>query len=217
MNNLEKYNCFICRKPILGLKGQDLVLDSYLLTGSGEDKKILDNETFGSVHIKCLSEDAFAFNFWRTRLLEHYSAGSFYKYKDDILINNNSAEIMSFESIQIFSVRKIEIQSVDDAQNNIASEHEINVDLTSLGRNDLNQISEALKKRNLFPLIELIGKLKISDFIINSETLSDASIKAFVAEEEETFYALKEGFFSGICIYKIFVSDDFLSGLNTLG
>lgn len=216
MNKLSRYNCSLCKKPIIGIKGQDLVLDTYLLSESIEDKRILEKGIFGSVHIKCLLNDYSNYNFWHKKLSEHYLNGSFYECNDDILINKNSLEIMSFEENQIFSLRNIEILSINQIENTILIRDEINVDLTSLKNNDIIRLTKKLKDENQSYLSELIDLIKINELIINPIILSNAIIKPFDNDKDETFYNLKESFFSGICEYKILVSNSFLSCLYKL-
>lgn len=45
--------CFECKLPVLGLRGQDTMLDTYYLTSSDQD--ILDADAFGDCHLICLA------------------------------------------------------------------------------------------------------------------------------------------------------------------
>lgn len=49
--------CFICGLPVLGLAGQDAVLDTFVLVDEPEDFELVRASKFGDVHLCCLAHD----------------------------------------------------------------------------------------------------------------------------------------------------------------
>jgi hypothetical protein len=58
--------CPFCGDPVLGLAGQDLLLDTYLLQDEAEDRAVLAAGAFGDVHARCLLESPWG-RFWSLR------------------------------------------------------------------------------------------------------------------------------------------------------
>ncbi|MBS1910850.1 MAG: hypothetical protein JST22_02575 [Bacteroidetes bacterium] len=60
--------CFICSQQVVGLNGQDTVLDTFFLHSTRDDKLALSEQAFGECHLLCLTESAWGV-FWGSRIV----------------------------------------------------------------------------------------------------------------------------------------------------
>jgi hypothetical protein len=59
--------CFLCADQVLGLRGQDVTLDTFYLCNQDEDQKALANDAFGECHLRCLINSKWG-GFWARRI-----------------------------------------------------------------------------------------------------------------------------------------------------
>jgi hypothetical protein len=69
---LDARPCFLCGNTVLGLAGQDIVLDTFLLRPGKRDDEVLAEEAFGPCHLKCLIGSRWA-SFWSERVSQNYT------------------------------------------------------------------------------------------------------------------------------------------------
>jgi hypothetical protein len=74
---MNKLCCF-CKMPVLGIFGQDDLLDSYNLQREEEDQRAVAEGAFGSCHIKCLLNSPWN-DFWVKRRLANFMDPRGYK------------------------------------------------------------------------------------------------------------------------------------------
>ena len=67
---MNKFCCF-CKIPVLGIFGQDDLLDTYNLQRDEEDQRAVAEGAFGSCHIKCLLSSPWN-DFWVKRRLANF-------------------------------------------------------------------------------------------------------------------------------------------------
>jgi hypothetical protein len=81
---VKNKTCCFCKKTVLGVFGQDDLLDTYYLKNSPEDNQVLSAKIYGSCHIKCLLESPWK-EFWATRRLDNLVTVRGYQlvYKDE--------------------------------------------------------------------------------------------------------------------------------------
>ena len=214
--NLSNFICYICKKPVLGLKGQDVILDTYLLNDSLESKAVLQSENYGRVHLTCLSQDSHYWDFWRSRLHENFVTRGYTVWSEQILVNKNAKELVIFEPNRWFSVRNTEIVSLDQATQKIQVRHEVNLILSNLSKKETDQISDHLHKPSGYQLNDLIARLELEPVILHRDELVSARISPLEDEAKETFRALKEGFLTATCTYCLSLSQESFSLLSTL-
>jgi hypothetical protein len=65
--------CPFCDDPVVGLAGQDVSLDTFLLRSTDEDRAVLESGFFGPAHFRCLVETALG-SFWARRTVENMSS-----------------------------------------------------------------------------------------------------------------------------------------------
>src|SRR4051812_16703878 len=84
--------CPLCSQIVLGLRGQDINLDTFYLTSGVEDKAIFDAGVFGECHIACLVSSSWA-RLWGVRILQNlFNVRGFTLVYEDVewLIGRNS-------------------------------------------------------------------------------------------------------------------------------
>jgi len=68
--NRRADGCFICGRLVLGLVGQDTVLDTMFLKSEEEDNQVVQESAFGPVHYSCLLRSKWV-QFWSKRIYEN--------------------------------------------------------------------------------------------------------------------------------------------------
>jgi hypothetical protein len=63
-------SCFICKQRVLGLRGQDLNLDTFYLQGQHADLQVIAENAFGECHMLCLLGSKWG-SFWAERIAEN--------------------------------------------------------------------------------------------------------------------------------------------------
>jgi hypothetical protein len=69
MNDIAR--CPFCTQVVLGLRGQDLFLDSFFLQDSDADRRATAAGVLGHCHARCLAESEWA-QFWAERVRENF-------------------------------------------------------------------------------------------------------------------------------------------------
>jgi len=64
-------DCCFCKLPVLGIAGQDDILDSYNFRTSEEDDLAISEGVYGHCHLKCLLKSSWK-EFWKTRRVKNY-------------------------------------------------------------------------------------------------------------------------------------------------
>jgi hypothetical protein len=63
--------CCFCKLPVLGIPGQDTLLDSYNLKNELQDQRAIAEGVFGDCHLLCLQDSKWS-EFWFERRLENF-------------------------------------------------------------------------------------------------------------------------------------------------
>lgn len=67
---MKNKTCCFCKKKVLGIFGQDDLLDSYYFKESLEDSRAISEGVYGDCHIKCLLESPWK-DFWTNRRIDN--------------------------------------------------------------------------------------------------------------------------------------------------
>lgn len=73
MSRRHGRTCFACGKPVLGLAGMDMLLDSFYLDEEPDSRNIIRDKQYGPVHNKCLMSSTYR-DAWINRLTHHFAS-----------------------------------------------------------------------------------------------------------------------------------------------
>lgn len=209
MENLEKYNCAICRKPVLGLKPADVYLDTYLL--KADDQALLDSGNYGSLHRQCMLRFPDQMKLWKDRIASHYLSLYADEPSKQMFSLADGSEFVSLEGEWPLSIQQVEIERIEMAENQILVQHEININLRQLSKSALQEMTAQFKRNLRFPLGALISALQLEDqYSASTVQVSAGYITPLADDPDETWDILEEGLLTATVHYPIQLSPDFL-------
>lgn len=205
------YPCCICGAPVLGLEGQDALLDTYFLLGEREDGQALADEIFGECHQTCLVSSGWG-AFWANRKIHNFVNIRGYRIvfenQNFILMRDRFEELTGmirhdgaacwFDDDQFARREKTEEGWL------IPVEDEINLDIS-----DKKELAgswiEAVERQGFVPLRTVIEQLGAW-----SRLLVPESVEGGILSPSETSDAkdARAGFFSMRAAYHIHVADE---------
>ena len=190
-------NCFICKKIVIGLEGQDSKLDPYLLSESDPiDATILDAGAYGSVHLSCLSKSKWS-DLWFDKRLRHYidtlcytelgsHEGTFIlqsKSRMDsyVIANNVTGAIFNLSAEQIAKAKR-------GAEKGFyyPVKHELNVDL-SAKKSVFEVCRGRLEKHNDLTLMDLIKLLGVHNELTTPSALEGGQLEPIKKVTKDSF------------------------------
>lgn len=202
--------CFYCKKPVLGLSGNDEILDTAYL--SSEDTDLFDNKIYGECHSICLIASSRAER-WAKCRKHSLMVNQRYEFTelDDALIYTNSVCTSALVELKD-SHRCVAISSWMLHQNttcckDIFLEHEVNWEFSR----DLSRlVSEACHDLIHSPMsLQLIARLFDVEEYYSDLLLS----KGYLSSTQETQDNLRLGYLSGRCSYPLNLPDQVASYL----
>lgn len=204
---MNKERCFICGNIVLGLRGQDLYLDTYFL--QGDDSDILDNNAFGECHVKCLHSFRCR-SLWRKRIIENFIYSRKFKPVEsslighDVLWNPGMKEFVVVDpgsSFRFVGVRSLHEWKSVGAIYLRTIEEMLRVDLSG----SVTLLEEVLQRGVLggegFPLIAMIDRLSIRQHILSLEAVEEGLLWVQDTEETTLFMTAKYSEFLPADVY----------------
>ena len=175
-----QHDCCFCRRRVIGLAGQDCVLDTFYLLDEPEDREVCDAAAFGQCHIKCLVESRWA-GFWRRRRLANLIDVRGYDVlaEDDhgvALFNSRMGDVVFCETdgALVWTRREALCVGSDDGEFWVVPVVErVEVEV---GRNDSN-LAAQWEARRALTLDDLVRGLGVEDRLLRPAALREGSIQ----------------------------------------
>jgi hypothetical protein len=157
--------CFVCHEACLGLKGQDVICDTFYTLSGVEDKQMLEAQAFGEFHLKCLMSSQWG-NYWSKRILNNLVLVRHYPIIGEI----NGVTVLRNERIRTTFLLgnngwRTEVYDKDMKERIPASgefhlpvKHDFNVNLLDYPT-VASEIQNASSKNEDFPLVALVDRL----------------------------------------------------------
>jgi hypothetical protein len=200
--------CCFCRSVVLGIPGQDDVLDSYNLQSSPEDERATNDRIYGACHLKCFLDSSWQ-SFWTKRRIENFVKNrGFEVVQDDahtLLLRDHrsgSNVISPIPGVLLLASDRQIREGLDVSGSSITFRvKERNWELPSLIKNRIAESSFSdTGKMSLLRLAELFG---IVDKLLDR---SQASHGVLVAEKETGLY-LNKGILVGTVVSSVSLSN----------
>lgn len=187
---VDEQKCFICGKPVLGIDGQDVVLDtSHLSIESASATKILADEAFGSCHIKCLSESEWG-KLWYQNLINYLERVRGYEVlrtlKDHTVMVDHSNSIFPICSHYgyLFTLRLKDFTEIHKSNDKVCIATGSNINVRVDNRENWYAIfSQERASQKPFELLSLIESLGVSDKLIEPDVISEIIISHDMLEK----------------------------------
>jgi hypothetical protein len=169
----------LCRLDVLGLRGQDVALDSYVL--GPEDDEMLDLGIYGECHLRCLVESEWG-ALWASRWLENFTA-----VRGWPVVTSGDVHVLRNPRLPETTVIRDDgwIANVADSAflrrqdafdgHLVPVRHELNLPLAAhagLGP----AINAALADNRAYPLVDVVNALGLGDRLWSPQALSAGSL-----------------------------------------
>lgn len=180
MPAMSQYGCFVCGNTVIGLKAQDLYLDTVLLDDHPDAEVLVNAQAFGPCHALCLTNSTYGgkwFRFLSRRLTRNSSivfeddaylcvndwSGTAVLRRDGWYVEVNGRPIAVSESGYLFQV-----------------EENLYIDFSS-NRRLGETVRKSVMGRRQVSLIEILSGLGIAPFLLYPEAVSDGVV--FLSKE----------------------------------
>lgn len=198
--------CFLCRKRVLGLIGQDFLLDTYYLRGGDA---ALQMQAYGPCHAICLCNSRWG-RIWATYFHKYMEQVSYLPIigETDGCVAFRREEQKETTIIQhdgfICVVHDKQVKSAVHVVNGrlIGVDHYIKLNLTS-NPDVAKLVQQALVKHGAYPLRDLLHRLSLMDRLIFPIAVENGELR--LVKQDPKFWT--GGWISGQGVYAQFVPE----------
>jgi hypothetical protein len=175
-------NCFICGNRVLGLRGQDIVLDTFYLQAHEEAADIIAQNAFGEAHLKC-----FVGSQWSGAWAQCIAENLIHVRRFETLLNRTDLQILRNPKmrevaliradgwIRFLSERSLGAARSSPAGVSIAVKEEMSVVLPE-NQALLGNLEQAFHAKQYAHLSELVVALGVADYLLFPDSIRAGAI-----------------------------------------
>lgn len=174
--------CCICGSPVLGLEGQDTILDTFYLLDEPEDNQAVAEEIFGDCHQTCLSSSGWG-AFWARRKVDNFLNVRRYRmaFKDqDTTLLRDPGEELTVVARQDgvgywFSDDQFARRERVEGGYLLPVEHDLNLDLSN-ARELADLCIGVIERQRFVPLRTVVDRLGVRDRLLVPEAIEGGAL-----------------------------------------
>ncbi len=217
-------HCFECGDLVIGLIGQDAVLDTFYLQADEEGHRILEEGAFGEVHLVCLIHSVWG-SFWAARMAANMRdvRGLSVQFESDRLVlfrNDALNETIAIRHDGWYGyLRDDAVGAGHETQGGIllSVTRELNLRLSDYPQ-VYDELDASLSHGTAYPLLDLVTRLELRKRLFSVDALDDGRLEPFPAYEgDEALGTNDTGFVASIGVYHQFVPEEIIRPLLDAG